>query len=185
MHTPGLKLVLPSTPYDAKGLMKTAIRDNNPVVFFYHKRLIGMQGEIPEEEYTIPFGQADIKREGTDVTVVATSFMVQLALGVAKELEGRISVEVVDPRTLEPLDIETIVASVKKTGRLVVVDEDTLRCGVTSEIITQVLENAFDYLDAPPQRVAAANLPIAAGFMEEHVLPQPKAILAAIEKVMA
>ena len=184
MHTPGLKLVLPSTPYDAKGLMKTAIRDNNPVVYFYHKRLIGLSGEIPEEEYTIPFGKADIKREGTDVTVVATSYMVQLALAVAKELEGRISVEVVDPRTLEPLDIETIVASVKKTGRLVVVDEDTLRCGVTSEIITQVLENAFDYLDAPPQRVAAANLPIAAGFMEEHVLPQPKAILAAIEKVV-
>jgi len=184
MHTPGLKLALPSTPYDAKGLMKTAIRDNNPVVFFYHKRLIGLQGEVPDEEYLIPFGQADVKREGTDVTVVATSFMVQMALKVAAELEGKISVEVVDPRTLEPLDIDTIVASVKKTGRVVVVDEDTQRCGVTSEIITQILEHAFDYLDAPPVRVAAANLPIAAGFMEEYILPQPQAIRAAIEKVV-
>jgi pyruvate/2-oxoglutarate/acetoin dehydrogenase E1 component len=184
MHTPGLKLAVPSTPYDAKGLLKTAIRDNNPVVFFYHKRLLGLKGEVPEEEYLIPFGQADIKREGTDVTIVATSQMVHLSLGVAKELEGKVSIEVVDPRTLEPLDIDTITESVKKTGRLVVVDEDTERCGVTSEIITQVIENAFDYLDAPPQRVAAANFPIPGGFMEDYILPQPKDIAAAVERVM-
>jgi pyruvate dehydrogenase E1 component beta subunit len=183
MHTPGLKLALPSTPYDAKGLLKTAIRDNNPVVFFYHKRLLGARGEVPEEEYTIPLGVADVKREGKDVTVVATSAMVHLALGVAAELEGKVSVEVVDPRTLEPLDIDTIVSSVKKTGHVVIVDEDTKRCGVAAEIGMQIMESAFDSLDAPIQRVAAANLPIAGGYMEQYVLPQPKDLVAAIEAV--
>jgi len=185
LHNPGLKLALPSTPYDAKGLLKTAIRDNNPVVFFYHKQLLGARGEVPEEEYTIPLGVADIKREGKDVTVVATSLMAQLALNVASELEGRVSVEVIDPRTLEPLDIDTIVNSVKKTGRVVIVDEDTKRCGVGAEIGMQIMENVFDSLDAPIQRVAAANLPIAGGYMEQYVLPQPKDIVAAIEAVMA
>jgi pyruvate dehydrogenase E1 component beta subunit len=184
LHNPGLKLAVPSTPYDAKGLLKTAIRDNNPVVFFYHKRLLGARGEVPEEEYAIPLGVADVKREGKDVTVVATSAMVQLALGVAAELEGSVSVEVVDPRTLEPLDIDTIVNSVRKTGRVVVVDEDTTRCGVGAEIGMQIMENAFDSLDAPIQRVGAANLPIAGGYMEQYVLPQPKDIRAAIEAVM-
>lgn len=184
MHTPGLKLALPSSPYDAKGLLKTAIRDNNPVVFFYHKRLLGLPGEVPEEEYTVPFGVADVKREGKDVTVVATSYMVKHALDVAKELEGKVSVEVVDPRTLEPLDIETIVASVIKTGRVVIVDEDTLRCSVSAEIGMQIMEKAFDSLDAPIQRVGAANLPIAGGLMEQYVLPQPKDIVAAIEAVI-
>jgi len=183
MHTAGLKLVVPSTPYDAKGLLKTAIRDNNPVVYFYHKRLLGIPGEIPEEEYTVPFGVADVKREGKDVTVVAISNMVQLSLQVANELEGKVSVEVVDPRTLEPLDIDTIVKSVQKTGRVVIVDEDTLRCSPSAEIGMQIMEKAFDSLDAPIQRVGAANLPIAGGYMEEHVLPQPKDIVAAIEAV--
>ncbi|MGB6837568.1 MAG: alpha-ketoacid dehydrogenase subunit beta [Dehalococcoidia bacterium] len=185
LHNPGLKLALPSTPYDAKGLLKTAIRDNSPVVFFYHKQLLGARGEVPEEEYTIPLGVADVKREGKDVTVVATSLMAQLALNVASELEGRVSVEVIDPRTLEPLDIDTIVNSVKKTGRVVIVDEDTKRCGVGAEIGMQIMENVFDSLDAPIQRVAAANLPIAGGYMEQYVLPQPKDIVAAIEAVMA
>jgi len=185
MHTAGLKLVVPSTPYDAKGLLKTAIRDNNPVVYFYHKRLLGLAGEVPEEEYTVPFGVADIKREGKDVTVVATSYMVKHALDVASELEGKVSVEVVDPRTLEPLDIDTIVASVTKTGRVVIVDEDTLRCGVGAEIGMQIMEKAFDSLDAPIRRVGAANLPIAGGYMEQYVLPQPKDIVAAIEAVMS
>ncbi|MBW2061546.1 MAG: alpha-ketoacid dehydrogenase subunit beta [Deltaproteobacteria bacterium] len=183
MHTAGLKLAIPSTPYDAKGLLKTAIRDNNPVVFFYHKGLLGVPGEIPEEEYLVPFGQADVKREGSDVTVVATSRMVHLSLAVAEELKDKVSVEVIDPRTLEPLDIDTIIASVKKTGRVVVADEDNRRCGVTSEIGMQIMEKGFDYLDAPVQRVAAADLPIASGFMEEHILPQPKDIVAAIEAV--
>jgi pyruvate/2-oxoglutarate/acetoin dehydrogenase E1 component len=184
MHTPGLKLVIPSTPYDAKGLLKTAIRDNNPVVYFYHKGLLGLQGEVPEDDYTIPFGQADIKREGSDVTVVAIGLMVHHALRAAKELEGSISVEVIDPRTLEPLDIDTIVESVKKTGRAVVIDEDTERCGVTAEIGFQIMERAFDYLDAPIKRVAAANLPIPSGFMEPYVLPQQKDVVEAIKAVM-
>ena len=185
MHKPGLKLVVPSDPYSAKGLLKTAIRDDNPVVFFYHKRLLGLQGEIPEEEYTIPFGVADIKRKGTDVTVVATSYMVQLALQVAEEMKDKVSIEVVDPRTLEPLDIDTIAESARKTGRVVIVDEDTRRCGVGAEIGMQIMENAFDSLDAPIQRVAAANLPIPGAYMEQYVLPQPKDIVAAIEAVIA
>ena len=183
MHNPGLKLCVPSCAADAKGLLKTALRDPNPVVYFYHKRLLGLMGEVPDGEYTIPFGKADIKKEGKDVTVVATSMMVQYALAVAKELEGKISVEVVDPRTLEPLDIDTIVKSVKKTGRVVIADEDTKRCGVTAEIGMQIMENAFDSLDAPIQRVAAANYPIAGAYMEQYILPSPKDIRAAIEAV--
>jgi pyruvate/2-oxoglutarate/acetoin dehydrogenase E1 component len=185
MHTPGLKLALPSTPYDAKGLMKTAIRDSNPVFFFYHKMLMGAVGEVPDEEYTIPFGKADIKRGGSDVTVVATSNMVSLSMDVARELEGNISVEVIDPRTLEPFDIDTIIESVRKTGRAVVVDEDTKRCGVTAEISAQITERAFDALMAPVQRVAAANIPIPGGIAEERCLPQRSDIAAAVESVMS
>ena len=184
MHTPGLKLALPSTPYDAKGLMKTAIRDNNPVFFFYHKLLMGAVGEVPEEQYAIPFGKADVKRAGIDVTVVATSNMVSLSLDVARELEGNISVEIIDPRTLEPLDIDTIIESVRKTGHAVVVDEDTKRCGVTAEIAAQITERAFDELKAPVQRVAAANIPIPGGIAEERCLPQRSNIAAAVEAVM-
>jgi len=184
MHTPGLKLALPATPYDAKGLMKTAIRDNNPVVFFYHKLLMGAVGGVPEDEYTIPFGLADIKKAGTDVTVVATSGMVPVSLEAAGQLEGKVSVEVVDPRTLEPLDIDTIVESVKKTGRALVVDEDTRRCGVTSEIAAQITEKTFDSLKAPVQRVAADNMPIPGSIAEEQVLPQTADILTAIDTAM-
>ncbi|MBT6615015.1 MAG: alpha-ketoacid dehydrogenase subunit beta [Deltaproteobacteria bacterium] len=184
MHTPGLKLVIPSTPYDAKGLLKTAIRDNNPVVFFYHKGLLGSPGQIPEEEYTIPFGVADIKREGTDVTIVATGMMVHHALAAAEQLKDKVSLEVIDPRTLEPFDLDTVVKSVQKTSRAVVVDEDTLRCGVTGEIAALIMENAFDYLDAPVQRVAAPNIPIPGGYMEKYALPQPRDIIAAVEAVM-
>lgn len=184
MHTPGLKLVIPSTPYDAKGLLKTAIRDNNPVVFLYHKQLLGTKGNIPEKEYTIPFGKADIKREGTDVTVIATGYMVSMALKAAEHVQARgVSVEVIDPRTLEPLDIDTIVASVKKTGRVIIVDEDTKRCGVTGEIAMQIIEQAFDSLDAPIQRIAAANYPIPASkFLESFVMPQPNDIVNAIRE---
>jgi len=164
---------------------KRQIRDNNPVIFFYHKRLLGVKGDVPEEEYTVPFGVADIKREGTDVTVIAVSNMVQLSLQVAEELKEKVSVEVIDPRTLEPFDIDTIVESVKKTGRVVIVDEDAKRCGVTAEIGMQIMERAFDSLDAPIERVASADLPIAGAYMEQYIIPQPKDIVAAIEKVMA
>lgn len=184
-HTSGLKVVIPTDPYSVKGLLKTSIRDNNPVIFFYHKRLLGVKGDVPEEEYTVPFGVADIKREGTDVTVIAVSNMVQLSLQVAEELKEKVSVEVIDPRTLEPFDIDTIVESVKKTGRVVIVDEDAKRCGVTAEIGMQIMERAFDSLDAPIERVASADLPIAGAYMEQYIIPQPKDIVAAIEKVMA
>jgi len=185
MHTPGLKLAFPSTPYDAKGLLKTAIRDDNPVVFLYHKQLLGTKGNVPEEEYTIPLGSADIKRVGTDVTMVATGYLVSMALKVADHVQTKgVSVEVIDPRTLEPLDIDTIVESVRKTGRVIIVDEDTERCGVTGEIAMQIMERAFDSLDAPIRRVAAANYPIPANkVLEAHVMPQPNDILDAIREV--
>ena len=182
MHTPGLKVVFPSNPYDMKGLLKTAIRDDGPVVVCYHKGILGMPQEIPEEEYLIEFNKAEIKRKGSDVTVVAVSNMVNHALTVADELKNKISVEVVDPRTIAPLDIDTIVESVKKTGRLVVVDEDVEVCGITAEICMQVIEKGFDFLDAPPGRVAAANIPIPGGVLEQHALPQPDDIRRAIEK---
>jgi pyruvate dehydrogenase E1 component beta subunit len=187
MHTPGLKLAIPTTPYDLKGLLKTAIRDNNPTVVLYHRILVGAgtSGLVPEEEYTIPFGQADIKREGKDVTVVATGLMVFMTLQVADQLQEKgLDVEVLDPRTLEPLDIETILSSVKKTHRLVIVDEDTLRCSVGAEIGMQFMEKGFDYLDAPIKRVGAANSPIPGGFMECYALPQPQDIADAITEVL-
>jgi len=183
MHTPGLKLAVPSTPYDAKGLLKTAIRDNNPVVFFYHKRLLGLMGDVPEEEYTIPLGVADVKKEGTDVTVIAIMHMVQHALAIAAKMEGEISVEVVDPRTLSPLDIDTIVKSVKKTGRVVIVDEDVKMCGPAAEIATQIMEEAFDSLKVPIKRVAAKHMPIPGGPLEKYAIPQPEEIAAAIKAV--
>jgi pyruvate dehydrogenase E1 component beta subunit len=185
LHHPGLKVVVPATPYDAKGLLKTAIQDNNPVVFLWHKMLMTDTGEVPEEEYSIPLGEADIKREGTDITVVANSYMTQLALQAADELEGRIGVEVVDLRSLEPLDMNTVLQSLEKTERLVVVDEDTERCGFAGELCAQVIDQGFDLLDAPIKRVCARNYPIPGGYMEEHVLPNTERIKAAIEEVMA
>ncbi|MFO7962385.1 MAG: alpha-ketoacid dehydrogenase subunit beta [Desulfobacterales bacterium] len=183
MHTPGIKIAVPSTPYDAKGLMKSAIRDNNAVVYLYHKALLGTSGEIPEEEYVVPLGKADIKREGTDVTMVATGMQVHFALSVAEKMKDDVSIEVIDPRSLEPLDIDTIIASVIKTGRAIVVDEDTSRCGAAGEIAMQIVEKAFDYLDAPVQRVAAKNYPIPPGAMEQFVLPQQDQIAAAVKAV--
>ena len=183
MHNPGLKLVLPSTPYDAKGLMKSAIRDNNPVLYFFHKKMMGMKQIVPEEEYLIPLGLADIKREGSDVSVIATSYMVHLALEAAQKLSERISVEVIDPRSLEPLDMDTIVASIKKTNHVVVVDEDTERCGVAAEIGQQIMEMAFDYLDAPVKRVCSVNMPVAGAAMEKYCIPRLDQVIAAIESV--
>jgi pyruvate/2-oxoglutarate/acetoin dehydrogenase E1 component len=187
MHAPGLKLAVPSTPYDAKGLLKTAIREDNPVLFFMHKRLMREEGPVPEDDYTVPFGLADVRREGRDVTVVATAYMVSLALRAAAALEERgASVEIIDPRTLEPLDMETIVRSVRKTGRLVVVDEDTERCGVGAEIGMQVMQQAFDALKAPVQRVANPNLPVPYSRpLERAVLPSKEKIEQAILQTLA
>ena len=184
MHTPGLKVVVPSDTYDAKGLLKSAIRDDNPVCYFFNGALLGLMGDVPEEDYTVPIGVAEVKREGSDVTVVATSRMVQYALEVAAKMEGEISVEVVDPRTLLPLDIDTIVKSVKKTGRVVIADEDVKMCGPTAEIAAQIMEKAFESVKVPIKRVAALNMPIPGGRrLAAYVIPGPDNIAAAIRAV--
>ena len=160
-HIPGLQVVLPSTPYDAKGLLKTAIRNDNPVVFFEDKMMYKMKGSVPADDYTIPFGVADIKRAGKDITLVATSSMVQVALGAAKMLdEIGISAEVIDPRTTAPLDKQTLIESAKKTSRAIVVDEGYERYGVTAEIASVIADGAFYYLDAPVKRIGALDVPI-------------------------
>jgi len=160
-HIPGLKVVLPSTPYDAKGLLKTAIRDDNPVVFFEDKMMYKMKGPVPSEEYTLPFGIADVKRVGTDLTIVATSSMVHVALGAAKLLEEYdVSAEVIDPRTVWPLDEKTLIESAKKTSRVIVVDEGYARYGVTAEIASVIAEGAFFNLEAPVKRIGAMHVPI-------------------------
>lgn len=186
VHVPGLLVVVPSTPYDAKGLLKTAIRDDNPVIFIEHKLLYRVEGEVPEDEYLIPFGKADIKMEGKDVTLVATSRMVYKSLSVAERLaKDGISVEVIDPRTLVPLDIETIKESVKKTGKLVIVHEASKRAGIGAEIGMEVVEEVFDYLDASPKRVAALDTPIPySPNLENYVLPDEEKIEKAIREVL-
>jgi pyruvate dehydrogenase E1 component beta subunit len=160
-HIPGLKVAIPSTPYDAKGLLKTAIRDDNPVAFFEDKMMYQLKGKVPEMEYTIPFGVADIKREGTDITLVATSSMVHVALEAATMLaEIGLSAEVVDPRTTFPLDKLTLIESAKKTSRAIVIDEGYERYGVTAEIASVIADGAFYYLDAPVKRMGAMDVPI-------------------------
>lgn len=160
-HVPGLKVVIPSTPYDAKGLLKTAIRDDNPVVYFEDKMMYKLKGPVPDTEYTIPLGVADVKRAGSDVTLVATSSMVQVALGAAKMLEEiGLSAEVVDPRTTFPLDKQALIDSAKKTSRAIVVDEGYERYGVTAELAAVIADGAFYYLDAPVKRIGAMDVPI-------------------------
>ena len=160
-HVPGLKVVMPSTPYDAKGLLKTAIRDDNPVIFFEDKMMYQLKGLVPDGDYTIPFGVADIKRPGVDITIVATSSMVQIALAAAELLEKLgISAEIVDPRTTFPLDKDTLIASAKKTSRAIVIDEGYERYGVTAELAAVIAEGAFYYLDAPVKRMGAMDVPV-------------------------
>ena len=160
-HIPGLKVVMPSTPYDAKGLLKTAIRDDGPVAFFEDKLMYNLKGPVPAQEYTIPFGVADVKREGTDITIVATSSMVQVALDAAEMLdEVGISAEVIDPRTTAPLDTRSLVDSAKKTSRAIVVDEGYERYGVTAELASVIADGAFYYLDAPVKRMGAMDVPV-------------------------
>lgn len=186
MHTPGLKVAVPSTAYDAKGLLKTAIRGDDPVLFLEHKRLYQMQGEVPEEDYTIPFGSADVKREGDDVTIVATQLMVHRSLEAARELASRkIEVEVVDPRTLAPLDKKTLLASVEKTGRLVIVEEGCRTAGIGAEIAAIVAEEGIGYLDAPIKRVGVPDVPIPfSPPLENYVIPDAKRIVSAVESIV-
>jgi len=188
MNVAGLKMFLPSTPYDMKGLLKAAIRDNNPVISFESSRLMTRKGSVPEEDYTIPLGQADIKREGSDVTVVTLAWLVHEALAAAEELakEG-ISVEVVDPRTLVPLDRETIRSSVQKTGRLVIADEAGPTAGFSAEVAALATEDAatFARLKAPVKRVCALQVPIPySPVLENHVFPDRKRIIAGIREVL-
>ena len=187
-HVPGLKVVMPSTPYDAKGLMKSAIRDDNPVLFFEHMYLYhGVRGEIPDEEYTVPLGVADIKREGKDVTVVATALMMHRSLNAARDLskEG-IEVEVVDLRTLAPLDEQTILASVKKTGRLVIVHEGWKIGGFSGEISAQVAEQGFGFLKAPIVRVGAPHIPFPFSMpFQKAFVPDEQRIKEALRTVLA
>jgi len=180
-HVPGLKVVLPSTPYDAKGLLKTAIRDENPIVFFEDKMMYKMKGPVPEEEYTVPLGVADIKRVGEDITLVATSSMVQVALGAATLLEAiGISAEVVDPRTTWPLDEKTLIESAKKTSRVIVMDEGYGRYGVTGEIASTISEGAFYSLEAPVKRMGAMHVPIPfSPPLEDVTVPTEQTVFAA------
>src|SRR5437870_1710665 len=180
-HVPGLKVALPSTPYDAKGLLKTAIRDENPVAFFEDKMMYKLKRPVPPEEYTIPFGVADVKRVGSDITIVATSSMVQVALGAAKLLEEYdISAEVIDPRTLWPLDEKTLIGSAKKTSRAIVVDEGYERYGVTAEIASVIAEGAFYDLEAPVKRIGAMHVPIPfSPPLEDATVPTEKSVFEA------
>jgi acetoin:2,6-dichlorophenolindophenol oxidoreductase subunit beta len=186
-HIPGLKVVMPATSYDVKGLLKTAIRDDNPVIFIEHKMIYLLKGDVPEEEYTIPFGEADIKREGKDITVVAYSNMLFKALEAASQLEKEgIDCEVIDPRTLVPLDLDKIIDSVKKTGRLLVVTEACERGSVASDISAKVTDKAFDWLDAPVKIVAGLNTPIPYNStLEQASVPHAKDIAAAAREMLS
>ena len=185
----GLKIVVPSTPYDAKGLLKTSIREDNPTIFFYHKMHIygKLKGGVPESEYTIPLGKADIKREGSDVTVVAWANMVHVALATANELQKQkgISIELIDPRTLVPLDKQAIIDSVKKTGKLVIMDEEPKIGSAAGEISAVVAEEAFDFLNAPIKRVCAPDTPVPfSPILEKAWMPDEEDLIKAVTEIM-
>jgi len=185
-HIPGLKVVMPSTPYDAKGLFKSAIRDNDPVVYMEHGSLYGIKGQIPEEDYTIPIGVGDIKREGKDISIITYSYMVHKALAAAKTLEADgIDVEIVDLRTLRPMDTDIIIESVKKTHRVVVLHEACVTGGIGGEIVAKIAENAFDYIDAPIKRVGVPDVPIPyAKSLEDTIVPNEEKLITCIKEVL-
>lgn len=185
-YVPGLKVVMPATPYDAKGLLKAAIRDNDPVMFIEHSNLYGQKGEVPDGDYVVPIGKADVKREGTDVTLVAYSSMLKPALTAAEKLaEAGISAEVVDLRSLRPLDTDTVVASVKKTNRMVMVEEGHRSYGIGAEVCARVQEEAFDWLDAPIQRVGGKEVPMPyAKNLEKLCIPTDADVVAAVRAIL-
>ena len=185
-HMPGLKTVVPSTPYDAKGLLISAIRDPDPVIFFEHKFLFGLSGEVPEGDYTVPLGVADIKRPGKDVTVVTMGRMVHIALEAAEKLsKDRMDLEVIDLRTLSPLDHKTVLESVKKTHRLLVIDEDNPRCSVACDIIALVSTRAFDDLDAPPRMVTAPHTPVPfSPPLEDYYIPSVEKVVSTVKSLV-
>ena len=185
-HIPGLKVVIPSTPYDAKGLLTSAIRDNDLVIFLEHKVLYDLDGEVPEDNYTIPLGVADVKREGKDTTIVTVGRMVHFSLEAAERLANEgVDVEVVDLRSLSPMDEDTILRSVKKTHRLVVVDEDFPRCSLATDVIALVADQAFDYLDAPPKMITAPHTPVPfSPVLEDIFVPSVDTIVTTIQSLM-
>ena len=187
VHIPGLKVITPSTPYDAKGLMNTAIQDENPVLFIEHKKLYAIKGEVPEEYYTLPFGKAELKKEGKDITIVATHAMVSRSLSVAEEFaKEEIDIEVVDPRTLRPLDKDSILRSVKKTGRLIVADEGPVTCGISAEISATVAEEAVEYLQAPILRVGSPDTPVPfSPPLEKIYIPDEEDVREAVQRMKA
>jgi pyruvate/2-oxoglutarate/acetoin dehydrogenase E1 component len=185
MHVPGLKLAVPSNAYDAKGLLKTALRDNNPVVFLENVKLYGTKAEVPDHEYFVPFGEARVVRTGSDVTMVAISGTIPEALTAADEAEKEnISVEVIDPRTLCPLDVDTLVNSLRKTGRMIITHDAYRTCGVAAEISQRMMETAFDYLNAPIQRVTGLDVPVPSGPLHFSVVPDANKLLTAIREVV-
>ena len=187
MAIPGLKIVVPSNAYDAKGLLKSAIREDNPTIFLSHQMLMrrGEKSEIPDEEYTIPLGKAAVRREGSDVTVVTSGLMVQRALAAADRLQEKgISVEVIDPRTWVPLDTETVLGSVKKTNRLVIMEEEPKTGGAAAEVAAIVADEAFDYLDAPIKRVCAPDTPIPfSPVLEKRWMPDEEDLIRAVDEI--
>ncbi|MCL4415331.1 MAG: alpha-ketoacid dehydrogenase subunit beta [Actinobacteria bacterium] len=187
MNVPGLKIVCPSTPYDAKGIFKSAIKDDNPVLVFEHLKLYENKGEVPQEQYYIPIGKADIKREGKDVTIIAISEMVVKSLNVAKKMEEKgVSIEVIDPISLVPLDMETIINSIKKTEKAVVAYNGSRSSGAGAEIVARINEFAFEYLDSPIYRVAEKDCPIPfSPVLEREVLPQEEDLISAIEEILS
>ncbi len=185
MNLPGLKIAVPTTPYDVKGLLKAAVRDDDPVLFLEHKALLGVKGEVPEEEYIVPLGKAKVVKEGKDVTIIALQNLVYQSIEAAKELEEEgISVEIIDPRTLIPLDSQTIFSSVKKTGKVVIAHEAPKRGGVGGEISAFITENCFESLKAPIKRVAALNIPIPFGIPEKYCLPNKDHIVKAVKELV-
>ena len=185
-HVPGLKVVAPVTPYDVKGMLKTAIRDDNPVIFFEHKRAYSLEGEVPTGDYTVPFGQAIVRRPGTDVTIVAYSMMSVKAQAAAQQLAAEgIECEVIDLRSLLPLDYDTVLKSLAKTNRVVVVQEANLRGGLAGDIVAEIVDRAFDLLDAPPVRVGGLNVPMPYNMrLEAEVIPNEEKIKKAVRRVM-
>jgi pyruvate/2-oxoglutarate/acetoin dehydrogenase E1 component len=185
-HIPGLKTVVPSTPYDAKGLLSSAVRDNDPVIFFEHKVLYDMQGDVPEDNYTIPLGVADVKRKGKDLTIVSLGRMVHTSLEAADKLAADgIDVEVVDLRSISPIDEDAVLTSVKKTHRLVVVDEDNPRCSLATDVVALVADKAFDYLDAPCKRITAPHTPVPfSPTLEDAYIPSVNSIVSTVKSLV-
>jgi len=184
-RAPGLRVVIPSTPYDAKGIFTAAIRDNNPVMIPWCTGIMMLKGDVPEETYELPLDKASVKRVGSDVTVLANSEQLQFALKVADKLSDEISMEVIDPISFSPIDMETILSSLEKTNRIVIVDEDWESGGFAATVSARIVEQAFDLLDAPIQRVCFPNMPIPGGYMEDYLRPNPEKIESAVRYVCA